>query len=289
MEFEEAADRLYGVDPEEFIPARAALVAEAKAAGDRPLATRIGALKKPTRSAWLVNLLRRESLASLEDLNDVAGRLLAAHSGGDLAALRAVSAQRQKVADTLTKAAVSAGATHEYTATEPVRLEVHGTLASAAADPEVLNLVLTGRVVKAQVYSGFGFPLGAMPAPTAPAPSATAQPATSGKPEEPANTDPELARQAAQQAISAATDALIEARGALKAAEAAELEAGQGLDRASQEVADLRKELRAAEDAEQRARAAATQAGDDVHEARTGVQQAEASLAQAARALGDLS
>ena len=289
MDFEATADELYRVDPEEFVPARTAAVAEARKAGDRPLAARIGALKKPTRSAWLVNLLARSETDDLAALQSLAERVARAHGTADLAALREVGAERQKLVDSLTRRAVAAANDRGYAATEAVRLEVHGTLASAVADAEVLQQVLTGRVTKAQVYSGFGFPLGGTVAGAevrqAPA-DAAPQPAE-GPRHSAADRDRDRARLAAQQAVAAATDRLLEARTALTSAQSAEQEVAQALDRASHEVADLRAELRRAEQAEDGARRSATQAADDVHDARTAVQQAEQALAEAARALGD--
>ena len=44
MDLDAAADELYGVDPDAFVPTRTRLVAEARAAKDRPLAMAIGAL-----------------------------------------------------------------------------------------------------------------------------------------------------------------------------------------------------------------------------------------------------
>ena len=59
MDLEQAADELYAVSPDDFIAQRTALVGEARAANDRALAKEIGQLRRPTRSAWLVNILAR--------------------------------------------------------------------------------------------------------------------------------------------------------------------------------------------------------------------------------------
>lgn len=277
MDLETAADELYGVDPDEFVPTRTRLVQQARAAKDRPLATAIAALKKPTRSAWLVNLLRDDRAAG-ESLTALAGRLAKAHQSVDLVALREVGAERQKLVDDLTRRAVAAGAERGYVATEAVRLEVQGTLSAAVADASVLTEVLSARVLKAQVYSGFGFtmPLAA---------PATAPPAAGAPSSDDADAEAQKAG-LAQQALAEATDRLLEARTALDRVQATADEATAVLDRASQEVADLRAELRRAEQAEDKARQAATQAADDVHDARTAVQQAERALAEAARAVG---
>ena len=279
MDLEAAAEELYAADPDDFVPARTALVGQARAAKDRPLAVAIGALKKPTRSAWLVNLLAHDESDALSGLSRLAQKVAQAHQRVDLAELRQVSGERQRLLDDLTRRAVAAGVARGYSATEAVRSEVHGTLASAVADPAVLTEVLSGRVVRAQVYSGFGFPLGAMPQPGASAVSPVV-----AEPEAPAD-DGAQARRLAEQAVSEATDRLIEARAALKRAEATEGETRAQLDRASQEVADLRAELRRAEQGEEQVRRSWTQSADDVHDARTAVRQAEQTLAQAARAL----
>ena len=44
MDLETAADELYGVDPDEFVPTRTRLVQQARAAKDRPLATAIAVM-----------------------------------------------------------------------------------------------------------------------------------------------------------------------------------------------------------------------------------------------------
>ena len=59
MGLDDVADRLYAAAPDEFMALRTEQVAAAKAAGDKALAKEIGTLRKPTRSAWLVNLLAR--------------------------------------------------------------------------------------------------------------------------------------------------------------------------------------------------------------------------------------
>ena len=321
MDLDTAADELYGLDPDEFVPARTALVAQARAAKDRPLATAIGALKKPTRSAWLVNLLSREDASAVAELSDVAGRVAAAHQAADLTALRMVGGERQRLVDVLTRRAAALAGERGQVVTDAVRLEVHGTLAAAVADADVLDEVRRGRVVKARVYSGFGFPLGMMPegasavgeaavvqegpvevaavevvpveatSGEAAAGEAAAGEAASGEAasgEAAAGEAAAAVRDRAERALreaqlAAAKTTLAEARARLERTEDSEHQAGLALDRASHEVADLRAELRAAEQAEEQARSAATRAADDVHDARAAVQQAEQALAAADR------
>ena len=54
-----AVDELYGADPESFTERRTELAAAARDAGDRAAAKAIAALRRPTRAAWVVNLLSR--------------------------------------------------------------------------------------------------------------------------------------------------------------------------------------------------------------------------------------
>lgn len=292
MDLDDAAAELYGLDPDQFLPARTALVAAARAAKDRPMASALGALRKPTRSAWLVNLLARDAPERLRQLDELAGRLAAAHQKLDLATLRELGRERQQLVAALTASAVAAGAERGYRATEAVRTEVSQTLSAAIADPDSRAEVLAGRVVKAQVYSGFGFPAGADPAPVAKSASPGAAeevPVPEGAVD---GTDDrlaaDLARRRAQQVLDAATTALVEARNALRTAQQADAEARTGLDRAAQEVADLRAELRAAEASEMAARQQANEVSDRLHEARGVVQRAEQALSEAARARGEL-
>lgn len=292
MDLDEAAAELYGVDLDDFMAFRTRLVAQARAAKDRPLATAVGELKKPTRSAWLLNLLSRTSQGELTQLGELAGRLAEAHRAGDLAALRALGAERTKLVGRLSVAAVEAGMQRGYRATEAVKGEVNDTLSAAVADPETRAELLSGQLVKPHVYSGFGLPSipASTPGQAPPAPSRTAERAESTTDQvDPADADQralEASRRRAEQLVREASERLRQARVDLKEANRLDADARIGLDRASQEVADLRAELRAAEDAEGAARRAATEAADGVHEARSAVQLAERSLADATRELG---
>jgi hypothetical protein len=156
-ELERVADELYGGDPDEFIPVREAAVKAAKASKDKVLAAALGRLRKPTRSAWLVNLVARAHPDRAASLSDLAARLAAATAAADVPALRAAGAERAALVADLTRVAVGLGTARGYDGGETVRAEVATTLQAALADAEVLAQVLAGRVEKAQVYAGFGF------------------------------------------------------------------------------------------------------------------------------------
>lgn len=275
---------LYARDPDEFVAARTALVSAARQAGDKELAKRLGMLKRPTRSAWLVNLLHHADPGVAARLADLAHRLGAAHASVDVAAIRTLGRERATLVDDLTARALVLGEAAGYAGGEAVRAEVAGTYAAALADPAALDDVTSGRLERARTYAGFGFPLGlpdpAMPAPVAAGATAAPTPALSDGTDE--------RRRAATERVERAAAVLADAQEALAGAEAAEESARGRLDRASQEVADLRAELRAAEAAETQARAAATAVADELHDAAAVLQQAESAHQQAQRDLAAL-
>ena len=62
------AEELYALSPGDFTAARDERVAQARTSGNRDLARAIGALRRPTVSAWLVNQLVREAGDQVGDL-----------------------------------------------------------------------------------------------------------------------------------------------------------------------------------------------------------------------------
>src|ERR1700761_4809657 len=78
-----AADQLYAADPAEFTDQRADLVAQARAAGDKTAARAIGAFRRPTRAAWVVNRLAPTDPAAVDRLTALGDQLRAAESALD--------------------------------------------------------------------------------------------------------------------------------------------------------------------------------------------------------------
>ena len=251
VDLESAGDELYAGSPDDFIERRKALVGEARAAKDRALATAIGALRRPTRSAWLVNLYARQApdeLAKLLDLGEALQTAQRQLSGPDL---RRLSADRSKALAAAARRAVDLGHDHGYDAPEAARLEVSQTLQAALADPEVAAQVRAGTVTQAQSYGGFG-PFALV------APTEDATPAPESAPE-PEAAEPEQADDGAEARRAEARRT--EAGGRLEAAEAALSTAAEEAETATaraDELADrvevLRAEIAEAEQSEAEAR-----------------------------------
>ena len=66
--FDGIADALYALHPDAFAAARDDAVKQARAAGVAPLARELAKLRRPTLSAWMVNLLWRDQATVLEQL-----------------------------------------------------------------------------------------------------------------------------------------------------------------------------------------------------------------------------
>jgi len=70
-----AADELYGLSLEEFVPRRDALVRELRGAGQKDDAEMIKRMPKPTAPAWVVNQLARQEPDAVRELIDAGQEL----------------------------------------------------------------------------------------------------------------------------------------------------------------------------------------------------------------------
>ena len=125
-------------------------------AGDRDLARAIGRLRRPTRAAWLANLLARERPDQLDGLLALAGDLASAQRTLDGGALRALSAQRNRLVTAMAREGGRLAAQAGDSATESVVRDLAGILDAALADPAVADEVRSGRLTRTVSYSGFG-------------------------------------------------------------------------------------------------------------------------------------
>ena len=155
---ERAVDELFTAPPEGFTEARNALAKRLKDQGDAGSARRVGALRKPVRSAWAVNRLAHDDRSAVEELLQVGERLRLAQrralSGGDAEELRRRAEERRKLVTELTRrAARDLG----KDPTPAVVEEVAATLEAASADEDAARQVREGRLSKPIARpAGFG-------------------------------------------------------------------------------------------------------------------------------------
>lgn len=318
MDVDAVAGRLYRLPPEEFVAERDARVAEARAAGEKDAARELAALRRPTRAAWLTNLLVEAAPDEVEGLLALAPVLAEAQHSLDGAALRQVSARRGKLVGALTRRAAGLGREAGHRVDAGLERDVRAVLEAALADDELADRVRSGRLVKAERYSGFGtFGSGGTAAPAPSGRRAPRRPPTGRAPvigsssgdEGPPASSPDRgepdaarrrereerereqrerrrteARERLERARLAAHDAVRERDDARERADSA----AEDRDRAHHRVEELRAELdrarTAATDADRAARSAERDADGAVSRAR----RAEAELRRAEQALQDI-
>jgi len=151
-----AVEELYAQSPARFTARRSELAAQAKAAGDKELAAAVTALRKPTVAAWAVNHFVRTCREEVDELRSFAELLREAQRTLDADQLRLLGRERSRrvdeVADRVAEEAASAG----QRVGAGVAVEVRDTLTALIADEDAEASVLTGALVKALSYSGFG-------------------------------------------------------------------------------------------------------------------------------------
>jgi hypothetical protein len=216
----EAVAELYSSDPDEFVERRGALVARAREAGQAPAAKQIAALRKPTRSAWVVNRLVRADPAVTAELGELGDELRVAQDSLDGAAIRELSQRRRELIESLARRAF--------------------TVVGVSAPPAALRDEVT-----ATLGAGGGGPARAPR-------SKTAQPARPAAPSaEEVRAERERRHRAA---VAEAEQAASEASRAADAATAAEHELEATVQRLEEELADARQALAGARVQARRAR-----------------------------------
>ncbi|TMR41589.1 hypothetical protein [Actinomadura geliboluensis] len=299
MDFSSAADELYGVPPARFVETRKRLAREAKDAGDAALAKRIGALRRPTLSAWAVNLLSRSAAGELGRLLDVGAELRSAWGAGG--GLRDLEQRRAELVASLVRTAGDLAAEAGGDLREQAVREVEDTLQAATVDAEIADDVRAGRLAQPRSHTGFvpaGFPMApperkrAKPEPE-PEPEEAPEPEPRKKEKEkPERPRPTVTRTSAARARRAETlrrraeEAERKLAERTERADAAKREAGE----ASAEVGRLRRELeRATADRDAAARRAEraeqhrARAEEAAREARTAAAEARRAAERDAR------
>ncbi|MFG1668855.1 hypothetical protein [Streptomyces sp. Y7] len=275
MDLDTVADELYRLRPEEFTATRAARMAEARTAGDRALADRIGKLRRPSLSAWAGNLLVHESPGEVEPLLRLGEGLRQAHRDLDGAQLRELSRQQRVLITALSRQAGQLAAQAGHPITEAARHEVENTLRAVLADPDAAREWASGRLVRS-LSADTGFPAvaaGAAPAPARPAGStAPARPAAKATKAAAAEHRRQLTK-ARKEADAAARELRSREKEAATASREA-FAAKKHWDDAQQRVSDLTAELQHAREEQQQARSAEQTARERARTADRGVREA---------------
>ena len=227
----DAVAELYEADPDEFTGRRTELAAAARDAAKPATAKQITALRKPTRSAWVVNRLVRADPAVRSRLEALAADLRAAAGSTDGGRIRELTAARSRLVDELTRQALQVSELPAPPAA--LREEVTATLDAAIADPEVAASL--GSLVRAAHWSGFG--LDSLS-------EGSAAPAPARKTKTPAPAEPETEREdRRREKIMEAERTLAQADQDVEATTAAERDLEEAVRHLEAELADARQRL----------------------------------------------
>ncbi|MET9515600.1 hypothetical protein [Streptomyces sp. NPDC002994] len=264
MDLESITDELYGLAPADFTAARNERAAAARAAGDRELAARIQALRRPTLSAWAGNLLVRRQPEQVQPLLSLGEGMRRAHRDLDGEQLRELGRRQHDLVGALGRQAKQLAADAGHPVSEDVQHEVERTLHAVLADPEAAQEWAAGRLTKP-----LSPPVGFTAATTPDAVPRKAPPDTSAA-EEKAKKKSEARRaklaQAEQDAKAAEQKAL--------ARDEELAQAGARLEEAEGEVAALAEQLKEAKERQKAAREDVVRARDRAREAGTAARKA---------------
>jgi hypothetical protein len=234
----QVADELYALAPTEFRTARDERARQARAAGDADLAEAIKKLRRPTVSAWLVNLLVREAPGQVRELLELGESLREAQQALAADRLRDLSVQRRQQVTALTQEAKRLAANASQSLSAQVEREVQDTLEAALADSGIADAVGSGRLTRALSYAGLGEGVGvddavavwAAPAELQVAPSRDREPGRQAAPAK-RDTRQRRERRRAEEAERDLREAGADAREAQDALDAAEGEVTGAHDR----------------------------------------------------------
>ncbi|MFZ0668612.1 MAG: hypothetical protein WAM97_22875 [Acidimicrobiales bacterium] len=156
MDFNEAADELYGLPPSEFTSRRDALATDARKSGDKDLADLVKRLRRPTVGAWLVNALSRQQTEGMQRLIDLGETMRTAQRNLAGDELKDLSRQRQSLISELARDAKRIASSYGQPANDSALQDLTRTLDAAVADSDAAEEVKGGRLTAALQYSGFG-------------------------------------------------------------------------------------------------------------------------------------
>ena len=267
-ELETAMAAVYRGPLEEFVSRRDALSKELRAAKRREDADRVKALRKPSRTAWVLDNIVYEDPASIDQLAAAITGAQSVQSGADLrSALENVRAAVREVAAAGARLAIRAG--------QPVDANALATAVHAViGDTSSFTEMRAGRLVDVPEGGGLDIltAITIIPPPPPPAPSSPSiAPALAAPPKVEASAPP--AAEDAKLAIAARAD--------LRRAETSLADARERSDRAEQSVRNAQVELDAAEQALLHAQAEAQARRADVERARRDAEAAAAHVRDA--------
>lgn len=150
----EHVDGLFRLDPAEFVMARNQLARRLKDAGEVDRAAEITALRRPSKTAWALNVWARSDPSQVEALLAAANEVALAQRTGGQPLRDATTAYTDAIASAVDSAAERSGIDGEA-----MRLRLRATLLAAGADPDgaVADQLRSGALRSDAEAPGFSF------------------------------------------------------------------------------------------------------------------------------------
>lgn len=146
------ASELYAQTLDAFTAARNK---RAKNLGDKELAREVRALRKPSASAWLLNMMAVHRGDQLREAFTLGAAMREAQEQLNRSELKKLGAQRQQLISALVQDGVALADELGHPASPATALEVEQTLKAAMADAGAAAAVSTGRLVRALEAGGW--------------------------------------------------------------------------------------------------------------------------------------
>ncbi|WP_299169246.1 hypothetical protein [uncultured Arthrobacter sp.] len=146
------ASELYSQSLDDFTAARND---RAKGLEDKSLAKEVRALRKPSASAWVVNMMTLHRGDQLREALNLGGEMREAQEHLDRTELKKLGLQRQKLVSTLVKDGAALSEELGHPASPAAMLEVEQTLRAAMADAGAAAAVSTGRLIRTLEATGW--------------------------------------------------------------------------------------------------------------------------------------
>jgi hypothetical protein len=161
MNLPEAAEPLFELVPEEFTAERDRIAKELKKQGDDEAAGQVKALKRPSVTAYALNLVSRRHPDLVEAMLDADEHLRNAKSRTEMDKAKA---ERQKAISAITGKATSLLEEQDRPVTAQVKERLTETLLAVATDEETRDRLKSGHLLKEAEAGGFGGPVTAFDA-----------------------------------------------------------------------------------------------------------------------------
>jgi hypothetical protein len=156
MNLPELAEPLFELAPEEFTAERDRIAKHLKKQGDDGAAAEVKALKKPSITAYALNLVARRHPDLVDGLLEADEQLRSAKSRAEMDEAKGA---RQKAISSITGKATSLLEEQERSVTSQVRERLTETLLAVATDDAARDLLKAGRLLKEAEGGGFGGPV----------------------------------------------------------------------------------------------------------------------------------